>query len=127
MWQNEIKPKLTKTKLFNYRQAVTKLCWTDLQSIEEVSGNLSNERARLASTKADEINTAETVSAIKTPNLETSKKVTFKSKNGADNEKKEAFESKEEGNTEQEGHEVKQGQKASKSNSVKMKRKEWRN
>lgn len=89
-----------------------------------MSGNLSNERARLASTKADEINTAETVSAIKTPNLETSKKVTFKSKNGADNEKKEAFESKEEGNTEQEGHEVKQGQKASKSNSVKMKRKE---
>ena len=86
-----------------------------------MSGNLSNERARLASTKADEINA---VSAIKTPNLETSKKVTFKSKNGDDNEKKEALESKEEGNTEPEGHEVKQGQKASKSNSVKMKRKE---
>ena len=102
---------------------MTKFCWTDYQSIEEVSGNLSNERARLASTKADEINA---VSAIKTPNLETSKKVTFKSKNGDDNEKKEALESKE-GNTEPEGHEVKQGQKASKSNSVKMKRKEWRN
>ena len=77
----------------------------------------------MASTKTDEINTTETGTVIKTPSVETSKKVTFKSKNGEAEEKNEVVESKEE-NTEPKDHEVKQGRNASKINSVKMKRKE---
>ena len=86
------------------------------QSIEEVSGNIN--RARSDSTKTDEINTIETGSAIKTQNVENSKKVTFESKDGEAEERKVVVEAKEEGNSEP------KGQKASKSNNVKVKRKE---
>lgn len=81
-----------------------------------MSGNIN--RARSDSTKTDEINTTETGSVIKTQNVENSKKVTFESKDGEAEERKEVVEGKEEGKTEP------KGQKASKSNNVKVKRKE---
>ena len=88
-----------------------------------MSGNISNARAKLASTKTEEINTTLTDSGDITQILESSKKVTFETKDSEADEKK-VFDPKEEGNTESESHEVKQGRKAAKSISVKTKRKE---